>query len=71
METAMRDAPAMHKMNREAFEQQAAARQAKENLAKEKNMQTATDEYIEGIYLIHMFHSTICVKDDPSWSLRW
>ena len=49
--TAMRDAPAAHKINREALDQQAAARHAKETLAKEKNLATATDEYIEGVTL--------------------
>ena len=62
---SMQDAPERRKANNEALEQQAAARHAKEQLAKEKNLARATEEYIEGTYLIHMYHSDACVKGDP------
>ena len=63
--TAMRDAPETRILNKEAMEQQVAGRQAKEKLAKEKNLTQSTDQYIEGTYLIQMHSSDKCEKDDP------
>ncbi|KAL7552655.1 hypothetical protein ACHAWF_015887 [Thalassiosira exigua] len=62
---AMQDAPATRSMNNEALVLQAKARKEKEDLAKQKNMTKATEEYIEATYLINMYHSEACMKDDP------
>ena len=62
---AMIKAPATWKSNHAALESQAAARQAREAMVKEKNLSKATDEYIEAMYLIEMYNSDACVKGDP------
>ena len=51
--------------NNKALEIQAKERRIKEELAKEKNMAKATDDYIEAMYLIRMYDSDACLKDDP------
>ena len=62
---AMADAQQTRRRNNEDLQLQAKARREKEELAKEKNMDKATEEYIEATYLIKMFDSDACVKDDP------
>ena len=62
---AMRDAPATRSLNTEALKKQATARRMKEEVAKQKNMKKATDEYIEATCLINMYNSDKCMKDDP------
>ena len=61
----MRDAPATVENNNKDLELQAKERRVKEELAKEKNMAKATDDYIEAMYLIRMYDSEACLKDDP------
>ena len=34
-------------------------------MAKEKNMNKTTEKYIEAAYLINMYDSATCLKDDP------
>ena len=63
--TAMRDAPETQAIHQKELELQAKSRREKEELAKQKNMEKATDEYIEAAYLIKMYHSDAGIKDDP------
>jgi hypothetical protein len=37
----------------------------KEELAKEKGMENATEEFIDGLYYHDMYFSEACWKDDP------
>ena len=63
--TAMRDAPETQAIHQKELELQAKSRREKEELAKQKNMEKATDEYIEAAYLIKMYHSDAGIRDDP------
>ena len=62
---AMADAPATRERNNEDLKLMATARREKEEMAREKNMEKATEEYIEAMFLIQMYHSDACIKDDP------
>ena len=63
--TAMRDAPETQAIHQKELELQAKSRREMEELAKQKNMNNATDEYIEAAYLIKMYHSYAGIRDDP------
>ena len=65
VKVAMRDAPATRERNNKDIELQAEARRIKEELEKGKNMEKATEEYVEAVYLISMYYSDACLKDDP------
>ena len=54
---AMKDAPATKLRNNEDLALQAKARRAKEEMIKAKNMEKATEEYIEGMYYRKMYDS--------------
>ena len=62
---AMADAKQTRRRNNKDLQLQAKARRKKEELEKEKNIDKATEEYIEASYLIKMFDSDACVKDNP------
>ena len=64
VEVAMQDAPETRERNNKDLEDQAQHRRLKEEMAREKNMEKATDEYIEALYLINMYASEACVKGD-------
>ena len=61
----MRDAPETQAIHQKELELQAKSRREMEELAKQKNMNNATDEYIEAAYLIKMYHSYAGIRDDP------
>lgn len=61
---AMRDAPATKAQNDEDLELQLKAKNAKEKIAKRKNMENATEAYIEGLYYRAMYDSEACAKGD-------
>ena len=65
VEVAMRDAPVTKERNNEDLKLQATARSVKEKMAKKKNMDKATEDYIEAAYLINMYDSAACIKDNP------
>ncbi len=53
--TAMSDALATRKQNNDNFERQAKARRIKEEIIKEKNLEKATEEYIDALYYYQMY----------------
>ena len=59
---AMKDAPVTKLRNNEDLALQAKARRAKEEMIKAKNMEKATEEYIEGMYYRKMYDSAACLK---------
>ncbi len=59
---AMKDAPATRLRNNEDLALQAKARHVKEEMIKKKNMEKATEEYIEGMYYRKMYNSEACWK---------
>ena len=61
----MADAPSTRERNNKDLKLMVTARREKEELAREKNMEKATEEYIEAMFLIKMYNSDACVKDDP------
>ncbi len=61
---AMKDAPATALHNNEDLALQARARHAKEEMIKTKNMEKATEEYIEGMYYRKMYDLAACLKGD-------
>ena len=65
VKVAMKNAPITRERNNKDLELQATARREKEEMAREKNMNKATDEYIEALYLIRMYSSDACVKGNP------
>jgi hypothetical protein len=67
---AMEDAPSTQIQNRTDIQVQDTAWQAKEELCKEKNMEKATEEYIEGLYYHRMYFSPACWKDDHRYVTR-
>ena len=58
----MKDAPVTKLRNNEDLALQAKARRAKEEMIKAKNMEKATEEYIEGMYYRKMYDSAACLK---------
>ena len=62
---ATTDAPATLKRNNEDIERQTKARRIKEELIKEKSLETATEEYIDALYYYQMYFSAACWKTDP------
>lgn len=67
---AMEDAPSTRIQNRTDIQAQDTARREKEELCKEKNMENATEEYIEGLYYHRMYFSPACWKDDHRYVTR-
>ena len=61
---AMEDAPSTSRQNRADIQAQDTARQEKEELLKEKTLEDATEEFIEGLYYHRMYFSPACWKDD-------
>ena len=64
VEVVMQDAPETKERNNKDLEEQAQHRRLKEEMAREKNMEKATDEYIEALCLINTHSSEACVKGD-------
>ena len=62
---SMADAPENKAIHQEELELQARTRRKKEELAKQKNIDAATEEYIEATNFIKMYHSEAGIKDDP------
>ena len=62
---ATTDAPATLKRNNEDIERQAKARRIKEELIKEKSLETVTEEYIDALYYYQMYFLAACWKTDP------
>ena len=62
---AVREAPITREQNNKDLEAQARARQKKDEIARQENMDRVSEEYIEAMYLINMYHSDACIKDDP------
>ena len=60
----MKDAPETKPRNNDDLALQAKARHAKEEMIKAKNMEKATEEYIEGMYYRKMYDSAACLKGD-------
>ncbi len=56
--------PSDHPNNNEDLALQAKARRAKEEMVKTKNMEKATEVYIEGMYYRKMYDSAACLKGD-------
>ncbi len=61
---AMKDAPSTRLRNNEDLALQAKARCAKEEMIKTKNMEKATEKYIEGMCYRKMYESAACLKGD-------
>jgi hypothetical protein len=61
---AMKDAPSTRKKNNDAIQLQATAQRMKVELLKEKNLECATEAYIDGLYYYQMYFSPACWKDD-------
>jgi hypothetical protein len=64
--TAMSDAPDTQKQNNDDLERQATARRIKEEIIREKNLEKATEEYIDALYYYQMYFSPACWKTDPT-----
>ena len=62
---AMEDAPSTRKQNTAAIQAQDTARREKEEMFKERNLENATEEFIEALYYHQMYFSPACWKDDP------
>ena len=62
---ATTDAPATLKRNNEDIERQAKARRIKEELIKEKSLETVTEEYIDALYYYQMYFLAAYWKTDP------
>ena len=52
---AMKDFPSTYKQNNQDLEHQAKARDANDNILKEKNMGEVIEEYIDALYYHHMY----------------
>jgi hypothetical protein len=63
--TAMSDASATQKQNNDDLERQAIAKWIKEEIIREKNLEKATEEYIDALYYYQMYFSPACWKTDP------
>mmetsp|Transcript_29604 Transcript_29604/g.62781 ORF Transcript_29604/g.62781 Transcript_29604/m.62781 type:complete len:567 (+) Transcript_29604:520-2220(+) len=62
IQVGMKDAPRTRAVNNEAMELQRKAKQARENIKREKNMEKASEQYIEAIYYHRMYDSMACWK---------
>jgi hypothetical protein len=62
---AMEDAPNTIIMHQAELDVQANARRMKEELIKQKNIEKATEEYIDALYYHAMYSSAACWKGDP------
>ena len=60
----MKDAPSTRKKNNDAIQLQATAQQMKVELLKEKNLESATEAFIDGLHYYRMYFSPACWKDD-------
>ena len=63
MRVGMKDAPNTRVTNNEQLEEQLKVKQKKMELAKEKNMESATESYIDALYYIAMYGSDKCARD--------
>ncbi len=61
---AMKDAPSTRKKNNDAIQLQDTAQQMKVELLKEKNLECATEAFIDGLYYYRMYFLPACWKDD-------
>ena len=62
VQVGMKDAPCTKAANNEAIALQQKAKQRKEEIRKEKNMEKATEEFIEALYYHRMYNSDACWK---------
>lgn len=62
---AMQDAPKTRQRNNKDLEVQAKARKLKDDLAKEKSLEKASEEYIDAVYYHRMYNSDACWKGEP------
>ena len=60
IKVGIKDAPRTRTLNNEAVELQQKAKQAKEDIKREKNMVKASEDYIEAIYYHRMYDSMAC-----------
>ena len=61
----MEDAPSTRKQNTAAIQAQDTARREKEEMFKERNLENATEDFIEALYYHQMYFSPACWKVDP------
>ena len=62
---AMQDVPVRKNENNADLELQARMRREKEEMAQKKNLEKASESYIEAKCLMNMYNSEKCVKGDP------
>ena len=62
VQVGMKDAPRTHAENNEAIELQQKAKQMREEIKKEKNMEKATEEFIKALYYHQMYDLDACWK---------
>ncbi len=60
----MKDAPSTRKKNNDAIQLQTTAQRIKVELLKEKNLECATEAFIDGLYYYRVYFSPACWKDD-------
>ena len=65
VKVAMKNMPLHRERNNKDLELQATAWRVKEEMAGENNIDNATGEHIEALYLICMYSSGACVKGNP------
>ena len=63
---AIQDAPSTRKANNADILAQETARRKKEELAKEKSMANASEQFIDGMYYWRMYFSKACWKDNSN-----
>ena len=66
VKVAMKDTPKTRAANDETMKLQQRAKQVRENLKKERNMEKASEEFIEAIYYYWMYYSDACWKGSVS-----
>ncbi len=66
----MEEASSNCKQSRTDIQAQDTTRREKEELYKKKNLENATEEYIEGLYYHQMYFSPACWKDDLKYVAR-